>query len=415
MRRTVWRAALLGAVLGAGACASVPVTPAAGEPRYPSYPFPSVPDSLGAPQGVLAWHQAAWQRLQAGDLRGAASAFALILEQTPGFYPAQAGYGFVELARRQFDAAVRRFVVALDPAQEAGLRGRIELLRFRQVRALMAAGQEARRAGRLDEAVRALQQALDLSPTSVVILRDLAIVERERGDLDGALAHARRAVELEPGDAESHAAVGAVLEARGEWAGASEAFGQAAAIESRTDWQARSIELADRGRLAALPPEFAAVPAATTVTRAQVAAAIGVRLEPLVAAAPRRVTAVATDVRGHWAAAWILPVTQAGIMEIFPNHTFQPGGLVSRSDLARIVHALLGLATVDRPADLARWNAADTAFTDLPSSHLVYRAASAAVAARALEARDGRFEPTRPVTGPELLAAIARIDELANR
>jgi hypothetical protein len=102
-------------------------------------------------------------------------------------------------------------------------------------------------------------------------------------------------------------------------------------------------------------------------------------------------------------------------MEIFPNHTFQPGGLVSRSDLARIVHALLGLATVDRPADLARWNAADTRFVDLPASHLVYRAASAAVAARALEARDGRFEPTRPVTGPELLAAIARIDELANR
>jgi len=451
MRRVVWRAALLGAVLGAGACASGPVTPAAGEPRYPSYPFPSVPDSLGAPQGVLEWHQAGWQRLQTGDLRGAASAFALILEQTPGFYPAQAGYGFVELARRQFDAAVRRFehvvsvdgdylpawqgladaqieqgdevsairslerVVALDPAQEAGLRGRIELLRFRQVRALMAAGQEARRAGRFDEAVRALQRALDLSPTSVVILRDLAIVERERGDLDGALAHARRAAELEPGDAESLAAVGAVLEARGEWAAASDAFGRAAAIESRADWQARSIELADRGRLAALPPEFAAVPAATTVTRAQVAAAIGVRLEPLVAAAPRRVTAVATDVRGHWAAAWILPVTQAGIMEIFPNHTFQPGGLVSRSDLARIVHALLGLATVDRPADLARWNAADTAFTDLPPSHLVYRAASAAVAARALDARDGRFEPTRPVTGPELLAAIARIDALANR
>ena len=73
------------------------------------------------------------------------------------------------------------------------------------------------------------------------------------------------------------------------------------------------------------------------------------------------------------------------------------------------------LASIGRPADLSRWNAAESRFADLPPTHLVYRAASTAVAARVLESRDSRFEPTRPVTGRELMAAISRIDELANR
>ena len=52
-----------------------------------------------------------------------------------------------------------------------------------------------------------------------------------------------------------------------------------------------------------------------------------------------------TDVRGHWAQRWILQITQAGLMDAFPNHTFQPGQLVRRADLARIVSRAIERAT----------------------------------------------------------------------
>jgi tetratricopeptide (TPR) repeat protein len=445
------RVILVAAVLVVSGCASNPPAAVVTAPRYPSYRIPAAPAALNASPQVLAQHEAAWQRFQAGDLRGAAREFGRILQQAPDFYPAETAWGFVDLAGREFESAANRFqralstdgtylpawqgladaqlesgdevaaitslerVVALDPGQEAALRGRIELLRFRQVQALMSSSQEARSAGRLDEAVASLERALILSPTSVVILRDLAGVERERGDLDGALVHARRAVDLDASDAEAHATLGAVLEARSELAAASGAYARAAALDDRADWRARSADLSERAKLASLPAEFGALPTATTVTRAQLAALIGVRLEALLAAAPRRVTEVATDVRGHWAAPWILPVTQAGVMEIFPNHTFQPGGLVRRGDLARIAYELLALASADRPSDLAKWSGETPRFVDLPPSHLVYRAAATAVTAGVMTTSDGRFAPTRPVTGGEVLAAVARLNELSNR
>jgi len=449
--RSLRAIAVIAATLMLAACASNPPVAVVTAPKYPSYPKPVVPAALRAPAELEARHDAAWQRLQAGDVRGAAQAFGEILRQSPGFYPSETALGFVDMADRDFESAVGRFtqtvsvddsylpawqgladaqlelgdeagavlslerVVALDPAREAALRDRIELLRFRQVQALMSAGQEARSAGRPDDAVEALTRALALSPTSAVILRELAAAELERGDLDEALAHARRAVELDPGDGETHATLGAVLEARGALTASADAYERAAALDGRAEWRVRSRELADRARLAELPAEFGSLPAAATVTRAQVAALIGVRLEAVLAAAPRRITEVATDVRGHWAAAWIIPVTQAGVMEIFPNHTFQPAGLVRRGDLARIVYELLSLASIGRPNDMARWNAAAPRFSDLPTTHLVYRAAAAAVAAGAMTADGDRFGPTRPVTGRELMAAIARVADISNR
>ena len=127
------------------------------------------------------------------------------------------------------------------------------------------------------------------------------------------------------------------------------------------------------------------------------------------------VTEVATDVRGHWAAPWILPVTRAGVMEIFSNHTFQPGSVVRRGDLAGIVYELLSLATVGNSAELERWAAVAPRFADLAPANLVYRAASTAVAAGVMAADGDRFGATRPVTGQELLAAVARVGEIANR
>lgn len=437
-------------VLAAG-CATNPPVPAVTTPRFPEFPKPAAPANLRVPASVLEWHEAAWQRLQAGDLGGARRDFGLALSRAPEFYPAEAGLGFVDVASREFAAAGRRFeraisadasylpawrglataqleqgleveaigslerVVALDPAREPELRGRIELLRLRQVQALLQAGRRAHEAGRLDEAIATLERAMTLAPTSSAILRELAGAERDRGRLDEALGHARRAVELDGNDPDSHATLGDVLEARGALGEAAAAFARAAAIDDRDGWRARSAELASRARLAALPPEFDSLPSATQVTRAQVAALIGLRLEPLLASAPRRVTEVATDVRGHWAASWILPVTQVGIMEIFPNHTFQPNAVVRRGDLARFVYEMLAVASSDRPGDLARWTSTQPRFSDLPSTHLVYRAASATVAAGVMTAEGGRFQPTRPVTGSELLSAVARIERLVER
>jgi tetratricopeptide (TPR) repeat protein len=441
------------AVAISAACASrakpLPAGPIT--PKFPEYPRLEIPANLRVTQDIRDRHEQAWRRLQTGDLRTANREFNDTLRRSGTFYPAETGLGFVALAGRDFKQAAQRFsaallkndrylpawlgladaevglgrdaeaisalehALALDPKLEA-LKDRVELLRFKEVQALIAGGQRARQAGRVDEAERTLTRALALAPSSAIILRELALAESARNAADAAEAHARRAVEIDPKDAESYAALGAVLEAQERYREAAAEYGRAVAIDPRPTWRDRSTALREKANLSAIPAEFRDLSSAATVSRGQVAALIGTRLEGLVDGAPKRVTAVATDVRTHWASPWILPVTQAGIMEIQPNHTFQPGATVRRRDLARVVSQLLAIVAAERHIDLARWRAARPRFADLPGTNVFYNAAALAVASGAMDAVDGyRFEPARLLTGAELIAAIDRIEQLAGR
>ena len=57
-----------------------------------------------------------------------------------------------------------------------------------------------------------------------------------------------------------------------------------------------------------------------------------------------------TDTRGSWATPWIMAVTRAGVMEVYPNHTFQPAAVVRRGDLADAASRVLSLIAAEKPA-----------------------------------------------------------------
>lgn len=449
-RSRAWLAVGLLTTLTACAPKTAPA-PAAGTPRFPTYPTPDIPASVRAPREVAERHDVAWRRLQGGDLRGANRDFAALLKQNPTFYPAETGLGFVGLAERDFKDAASRFssvlaregkyvpalvglaeahigmnndgqaiaalerVLAVDPKREAA-RSRLELLRFRMVQSLIDDGRRARQANRLDAAEQAFEQALAVSPGSTLILRELAQVELQAGRADDAEAHVRQAVKLDAGDPEGHAALGDVLEARGRFRDAAASYRRAVSIDDRPDWRTKVSELSEKADLVALPREFGNLAATASVTRAHVAAYVGIRLGTLIEAAPRRSVAVATDVGRHWASPWILPVTRAGVMNVYSNHTFQPATVVRRGDLAQVAAQLISLAVPGTTKELATWRAARPRFTDLPQSNVFYEAAALSVAAGVMSADSaGNFRSTQPATGADLTKAIARIDQLSSR
>jgi hypothetical protein len=146
------------------------------------------------------------------------------------------------------------------------------------------------------------------------------------------------------------------------------------------------------------------------VTRADVAAALGIEAASLVAALPQRQGALMTDVRGHWAATWILQVVRAGLMEPLPNHTFQPDDRVRRADFAVIAaRGLTALAALQPRGD----DAPRPAVSDVPPGSPAYPAVAQAVGAGVMQLDNGAFEPQRPLTGSELVAAAARLGALA--
>jgi tetratricopeptide (TPR) repeat protein len=419
-------------------------------PKFPEFMRPAVPAAM-ADSPAAASASRGWAFLQAGDFRTAERESSAALKTQPAFFPAETSFGYLELARKDAKAALPHFdralelnpqhddvaaflgratallalnreaealaalegALAVDPSQTE-LARRVEVLRFRNAEQGLARARDAARNGRLDEAAQAYTAAIASSPDSAFLYRELAGVERQKSDADAALVHFRKASELDPSDAKSLEQTGEILEARGDFEAAAKAYGDAAAIEPSAELDRRLEGVREKDALTRLPAEYRAIDQAAQITRADLAALIGIRLNLLLSSVRRGDAALITDVRNHWAATWIMSVARAGVMEPFANHAFQPRAVVRRTDLAQAAARLLARLAAQNAAQAKAWDAARLKFSDLSPSHLAYPAASVAVASGVMKTAAGNsFQPSRAVTGAEAIEVITKIQALA--
>ena len=416
-----------------------------GAPKHPDFVFPVVPEGTKPDQASRI--DRGWQYLQLDDHGNAEREFAAALKQQPGFVPAETALAYLQVARGnereaadRFDRALKadaeyvpaligrgQVMLELDRDADAlasfeaalakdpsltDLRSRIDVLKFRATQDMLARAKAAADVRRWDEAAAIYRQAIAASPDSGFLYRDLAIVEQRAGQTDNALEHYRKAVEIDAGDARSHAGIAAILESRGDVLGALAEFERARAIDPSEAPDSAINRLRAAAALAKLPEQYRAIPTRTAVTRADIAALIGIRLESLIARAkPRQV--IITDLRGNWAQQWIAPVVRSGAMDTLANYEFEPSRQVRRGELATTVSRLLTLIAAAKPELAKKWQGARVSINDVGTTHLSYPAVSAVVAAGVMPAPNGNFELLRTVSGAEALDVISRLEALA--
>jgi tetratricopeptide (TPR) repeat protein len=418
--------------------------------RYPEYPRPDLTPDLLQNRRAAEGHDRGWRFLQTGDLRNAERAFRDVLRRTPSFYPADAALGFTWLAQgadaealQAFDRALRqqttylpalvgraealleldreadaydtyRRVLAVAPDHPVALR-RVEVLGFRAVQREVAAGRAARTAGDLVAAREAFTRALDASPDSAFLYRDLADIARALDDPADAVRLLDQAIVLDDNDATAFAMRGDLRERLGDVDGAMADYRRALDLDGALDDVRGRLARIEASRAeAALPAEFKAIREVERLTRGDLAALLAMRVPALLDA--RRPAVVITDARRHWAQASILDVVRAGAMDVYPNHTFQPGGVVTRGDLATTVSRLLLALAARAPAAAQAWQQARLTFDDVRPGNALYPSISRSVAAGVLEPVDGStFGMRRAVTGSEGVEAVERLAALIER
>jgi tetratricopeptide (TPR) repeat protein len=451
-RRLAARPLVVALLITVAACAKKPVTVpvAPGAPHFPEYVFPAAPPPLSVGP-VADQHAAAWQVLQSGDPKAADREFTTILKASPGFYPAEAGLGYAALARRDAGAAIGHFDKALaanatyapalagkgdallsqghaESALEAfqaaltadasltAVGSRIDALKFRLAQDAVTSARKAADAGRFDEARRLYEGAIAASPESAFLHRELALVQRKAGDTAAAIDQAQQAAKLDPGDARALALIAEIYEGDKQWAKAADAYAAVNAIEPSEAVASKIDQMRQKAALDLMPADYKSIDAAPSVTRAQLAALLGVHLEDLLRRARGSNAVVTTDIRSNWAAPWIMAVTRAGVMEPFPNHTFQPNTMVRRGDLAAAVSRVLSLIATEKPRLAARWRDPRPTFSDLPPAHLSYPAAARSVSAGVMTTLGGdTFQLAREVTGAEAVDAVTKLEGLAKK
>lgn len=434
MRRRAAVLALLAGAVALGACAKRVAPPL---PQGEEYVYPA-PQAGELPQVERKELQIAWRDVRAGDTAAAVKRYDKLLRRHPKSAAARTGLGYARLRAGQMQAAAEAFTAILDE-------------RPQDVPALVGMGSLAVRRGDLEEAVALFRRAAGAAPDDAVVRKRLAALKLQLTDRRMAEAEAA----LAQGDSEAAArAYTVALAAAPELTGVRLALAQvlaglgdrAAAIEVlEADLSGERQVLLELGRLlceeqqftralevytrllahgpgdaeaqagqrraregleaAAMPEEYRAIAEAARVSRADLAALLAVRVPALQRAGagePR----VAVDISGSWARDQVARVLALGIMDVYPNHTFQPGAIVRRVDLAR---------AAARTLDTLRWpTGAAPAPADMSRSHLDFAVVERVLAAGLMGLNPGgAFEPWRPVSGREAIDVVDAVARLA--
>ncbi len=343
----------------------------------------------------------AYASLRAGRLDEAERGFAIALSRAPDFAPALAGAGSAAARQGRVDLALAfcRRALAAAPL-DAVLRRRVAALKLQVTERHMTRAQAALQAGDLAAAASEYRAALDAAPEVTDVRLALAELLARQGDPMAAIA----ALAADPnGDRQVRLRLAALLVETQRFDNALDVY-RGLLTRDPADAAARSGESAARERLetAAMPEEYRQIPDAPALTRADLAALLVVRVKAL-----RRAGAlqpeVAVDIAGSWAREQIAIALALEIMDVYPNHTFQPGAIVRRVDVARAAARVL---------DRLSWpRSAPPEPNDMPRSHLDYDAVQRVLGAGLMRLTTaGAFEPWRPVTGRE---ALETVDSLA--
>ena len=433
MRRLALRALALAGLAALAACAK-PVAPRLPEGQDFVYSAP-VPGEL--PASEVATLQTAWREVLAGDTKSAIKRYEKLLRRHPGSLATRTGLGYARLRAGESAPAQAAFLAVLDKRPE-------------DVPALVGMGSVAIRTGDQDGAVALYKRAAAVAPDDPVVRKRLAalklqVTDRrmseaqaalERKDTEAAAAAYRRALEVAPEITGVRLALADLLAGREERAAAIEVLEADSSDERQVLLQlgrlledekqyARALDVYTRilahgpgdedaragqrraregVEAQALPQEYQAIPDATRVSRADLAALIAVRV-PALRRAGAGEPRVAVDISSSWARDQIARVLALGLMDVYPNHTFQPGAIVRRVDLAR---------AAARTLDLLHWPAGGAPTpADMSRAHLDFDVVERVLAAGLMGlSADGAFEPWRPVSGREsidVVDAVARL------
>jgi len=345
----------------------------------------------------------AYAQMRGGQLAAAAASFESVLVRRADYFPALMGAASLAAHSQEMESAFELYRRALAAfPQDAVARRRLGETKLQVTERLVASGRGALEAGDLDAAIACYQRALETAPEVGGVRVELANLLVKKGDNDQAIA----VLEADGGqDRQVLNRLGEILVDLKEYQRALQAYRQLLQRDPKDAEAARhALEIRSTLEFLQMPEEYRRIAASPRITRADLAALLSVKVTALSKVTPGEAR-VAVDISGSWARDHIIKALSLDIMDVYPNHTFQPGAIVRRGDLAQAMGRIL---------DLLKWpQAPGPALKDVSPNNLVYAGAVRAVGTGLMDLTpDGAFEAWRPVSGQEAAAIIEGLTRL---
>jgi tetratricopeptide (TPR) repeat protein len=247
---------------------------------------------------------------------------------------------------------------------------------------------------------------------ALLLATDNLVRSASRAEQENRLADAerfyRQALQMAPKEPLLHARLADLLEKakRPEEAAAErkivEELSPRRTVKPAATDEAKLNELEELGRWGTSIGLFRQIKSAESLTRQQFASII-VRYFPQVTEV-RRAPRIITDIADSWANSEIQTVVGIGVLDLLPNHTFEPSAEVTRGEFAVAMARLINLLRLPVPAAPA------VPLADLDPASVQHQEVQLVLAFGLLGLQDsGNFNVSGKLSGKEAIAAADRL------
>lgn len=260
-------------------------------------------------------------------------------------YPAMA-LGFIGLAQVYIDQGLQekafsalRLALRSQP-DHPWAKPRFENIKNQMIETILDEAETQKASGNIQASREAFLKVLYYDPKSVEAHLALAEIFIDEENYETALFHLKAAAVQQPDNLNIIKMYADTLFKSEKYRDSMEAYENIKEVEPENkDAQERLQTIKNRLGIYELPRQYEAINQSEAVSKEEMASLLSVKFKGLIdetATTPP----IIIDISTSWASEYILQVTSLGLMDVNPNHTFQPKRAVTRAEMAEILFRL---------------------------------------------------------------------------
>ena len=299
-----------------------------------------------------------------------------------------------------------REILKLEP-EHPWAKNQYDSLKIRKTKEVLTEAAAALAAGDKEKSKETYLKVLYFSPQSTKAHLALTEIYRKENEFQNALIHLKAATSNEPENLEILKNYAETLYQAQQYTKSLEIYEKLSKFDPENkEFMDRIKSLQNKLGIFELPSQYESIVSSETITNEEIAALLGVKFKGIV----EEVTAkppIIIDIATSWASKFILQMTFLDLLDVYPNHTFQPKKIVIRAEMADILLRLTRYLEKKEHSFIRQIPPERIQISDISKKNYYYQPIIYCVSYGIMDLYPDRtFKPDLPVSGQEFIRAL---------
>jgi Tfp pilus assembly protein PilF len=259
-------------------------------------------------------------------------------------------------------------------------------------------------AGDMEKSKEAYLKALYYTPDATEAHLSLARIYKKEGNLESALVHFKAVTNSVPQNTDIQTEYADTLFQAGELKKSLILYEEISTKDpSNTEIRQRLETIKNRLGIFKLPSQFESIQFSDAVSKEELAALLSVKFKNIIDE-PKGKPPIIIDISTSWASQFILHMASLRILDVYPNHTFQPKKVITRAEMAEALFRLVEHLKRKGHSFIQQIPPDRIQIADVSSGNYYYRPILLIVSYAIMDlSRDRKFNPDLAISGQEAI------------